>query len=266
MTLATGDTTIKLSELTPCWLKDNYLTGLRFVDEHGRDRPDSFYETHMQNAVRTIEKLCDISILAASVTRETHDYHVNDYAQWGWLQLYKVPVKVVHKVCGRYPLGESVVEYPTEWIDLKASAGQISLVPSRGSLGSVLIMNGGSFLPLHYSGMERIPSLWEVDYEAGMDPEDMPRDVVDAIAKLACINLLTIMSNLVRPVGVSSESVSIDGLSQSMSYQMPAFQAHISQYSESLYGPAGKSQDIASTSGLLKQIYDFYKPVNMVSG
>lgn len=265
MALADGNITIRLADLTPEWLKTNYLTGLEFVDRAGKPYPDSFFETHMQNALRKLEKLCDISILELTITGEEHDYHAQDYLNWGWIQLYKVPVRMVTQLRGVFPLGVSIVTYPSEWIQLRGESGQINVVPNQGALGSVIIGQGGDFLPIMYGGISTVPNLWRVDYTAGMDPDDMPRMIVEALAKLACIDALRIMSDLVRPIGVSSESASIDGLSQSMSYQAPAFQARISGYLEDLYGPSGKSQELTMTSGLLKQILDAYRPINMVS-
>lgn len=265
MALADGNISIALSDLDPDWLKANYLTGLEFVDAKGKPYPPSFFETHMQNAVRTIEMLCDITILELTITSEEHDYHAQDYLQWGWLQLFKVPVKSVTKLRGVFPLGVSIVTYPGEWIQIRGDAGQINVVPNQGALGSVIIGQGGDFLPVLYGGISSIPNLWQVDYVAGMDPDNLPREIVEVIAKMACIDILTIMSDLVRAIGVSSESASIDGLSQSMSYQLPAFQARIARYTEELYGPNGKSQEMTMTSGKLKQLYDKYRPINMVS-
>lgn len=264
MSLADGNVVIKLSDLTPQWLRDNYLTGLEFVDRNNRPFPDSFYDNHMQNALRKIERLCDITILPLTIQNEAHDYHVTDYLNWGWLQLFKVPVISVQRVRGVFPLGGEVV-YPTEWIQVSGESGQCSVVPAQGNISAMIIGQGGSFLPITAGGVSKIPNMWRIDYCAGMDSEDLPRMIVEAIAKLACVDLLTILSALVRPIGVTSESASIDGLSQSMSYAQPAFQSNINQYTADLYGPQGKQQDLAMTSGLLKQILDCYRPMNMVS-
>lgn len=266
MALADGNITIKLSELTPEWLQKNYLTGLSFVDAQNRPFPDTFFETHMQNAVRRLEKLCDISILELTINSEEHDYHGSDYMDWGWLQLYKVPVRSVSQLRGVFPPNTNVITFPNEWIQIRGESGQLNVVPNQGAIGAFVIGQGGDFLPLIYGGgVTKVPNLWQVDYVAGMNPDDMPRMIVEAIAKLASIDILRIMSDLARPIGVTSESASIDGLSQSMSYQLPAFQARIQGYLEDLYGPTGKDQSATMTSGLLKQIYDAYRPINMVS-
>lgn len=262
MTLADGNTTIKLSDLTPDWLKSNYLTGLRFVDAKNRDFPPDLYETHMQNAVSKIEKLCDVTILKQTINSEEHDYQINDYLQWGFMRLFKCPVISISELRAVYPVGpNNIVVFPGESLQIRADSGQLNVVPNQGTLGSIIIGQGGAFLPILYGGISSVPNLWQVDYVAGMDPNNLPRMVVEAIAKLACCDLLTIFSDLARPIGVSSESVGIDGLSQSMSYQLPAFQARLTRYDQDLYGPAGKSQELSMTSGLLKQILDGYRPL-----
>src|SRR6202020_1020407 len=147
-------------------------------------------------------KLCDICILELTITAEQHDYHVTDYMNWGFMQLFKVPVKQVNKLRGVYPLGVNVVESPTEWIEIRAEAGQINVVPNQGALGSVIIGQGGDFLPIVYGSISNVPNLWQVDYVAGMNPDDMPRMIVEAIAKMACVDVLRVMSDLTRPIGV----------------------------------------------------------------
>ncbi len=265
MTLAEGTTELALSELTPKWLKENYLTGLKLVDETGAEYPDAFYETHMQNAVRKIEKITTVSILEETLTGEQHDYRVSDYMQWAFLQLFKAPVRSVENLRAVYPLGETIQSFPDEWIRLEAMHGQIHLVPSSGSLGNIIIGQGGSFLPLIYGGLSYMPSLWEVDYTVGFDPDDFPREVAEAIAKWACIDILSIASDLVRPIGINSESVAIDGLSQSQSYLAPAFKQRIDRYNQDLYGPEGRNQEFKTTSGLLKQIHDYHFAFNLAS-
>lgn len=264
MALADGNIAITLAELTPGWLKANYLTGLKFVDNLGVEYPDSVFETHMQNALVKLEKLCDITILPITISREAHDYVVSDYMNWGWMQLYKVPVKMVTRLRGVYPVG-GAIEYPNQWIQVNGESGQINLVASTGNLGGMIIGQGGTAMPLIYGGVSHVPNLWEVDYVAGMDTDNMPRMIVEALAKLACMDLLAVFSDLTRPIGVTSESASVDGLSQSMSYAVPAFQARLQRYEADLYGPQGKDQNLTMTSGLLKQIQNAYRPMSLTS-
>lgn len=264
MSLADGNTTIKLSDLTPKWLKQNYMPGLKFVDECDNEYPDSFFDHHMQNAVRKLETICDITVLPTTFTDEEHDYHVKDYVQWGFLRLFRVPVIKVMKLKGQFP-ATGAVDFPTSMIQIRADCGQLNLVATRGSLAQVTVGQGGDYLQLLNGGISQLPNMWLVSYEAGFDMNNIPRMIVEAIAKLACIDILTILSDVVRPLGLSSESTSMDGASQSQSYQVPAFQARMKTYVADLYGPDGKRQEFAMTSGLLKQIFDKYRPISLES-
>ena len=265
MSLADGNTTIRLQDLTPDWLRKNYLLGLKFVDECGNPYDDDFYETYLQNAVRKLEMLCDISILSLTINAEQHDYDASDYIQWGFLRTFKVPVKQIDELRGVYPTNVSAVRFPSEWIEFRADTGQINIVANGGGLGQVVIGQGGTILPMLYGGMSTLPNLWQIDYVAGMDEMNLPRPIVEAVAKMAASEILTMMSDLIRPLGVNSQSVSIDGLSQSQSYQVPAFKARLDRYDADLYGPAGKQQVLAMTNGLLKQIYDAFHPIQLES-
>jgi hypothetical protein len=265
LTLADGNTELALADLTPQWLKSNYLKGLTLVEADGSEYPNSFYETHLQNAARKIEKITGVSILEETIIGEAHDYRVGDYVEYAFLQLFKAPVRSVENMRAVYPLGDTIQSFPNEWIRLEAMHGQIHLVPSGGSLSNVIIGQGGDFLPLIYGGLSYMPNLWEVDYTAGFDPENFPREVAEAIAKLACIDILSIASDLIRPIGINSESVSIDGLSQSQSYMAPAFKQRIDRYVFDLFGIEGKAQDAKTTSGLLRQIHDYHFAFNLAS-
>lgn len=265
MTLANGNTTIGLAALTPQWLKSNYLVGFRLTDETGKELPDSFYETHMQNAVRKLEKITDVSVLEATIVSERHDYRLTDYTTFSFISLFHSPLRSVSEVRAVYPVGSVIQTFPVEWLQLERLHGQVHIVPTKGPLASMIIGAGGDFLPLIYGGLTYLPNLFEVDYVAGMDPLDLPREVVEAIAKLAAVDILVHASNMARPLGVGSESVSLDGLSQSQSYTVPAFQAQILQYMRDLYGPDGNPGAIRSTTGLLRMIHDTYVGTNLAS-
>ena len=95
----------------------------------------------------------------------------------------------------------------------------------------------------------------------GFDNECVPRIIVDAMMMLAAIKLKLVAGDFVRPVGVNSESISIDGGSQSRSYASTAFAGIIEQYRKTLFGdPSVKNDD-----GLLQLIRNNYRGIPMVS-
>lgn len=253
-------TTVNLADLGAAYLKANYLTGLKICDDNGEEFPDSFFENKLNDAVAQIQELTNVDILKRVNVAETHDYHVTDYLMYAFMQLYRMPALSVSAVRAVYPTGQVVQIFPSEWIRLEKAHSQINLVPTSGSLSNVLIGQGLDYVLVTFSGVNYLPSLWEVDYISGFEPDAIPRVIADAIGKYAAIEVLRIASELVTPLGQTSQSLSVDGLSQSRSYQLPAFQARINAYIQDLYGA-----NTPSNPGLLGQIRHNYRGILLAS-
>jgi len=254
------DQAFRITDLTAQFVKDTYLTGLTLLGSNGQELPDSWFEHHLRAAFRELCDTTHIDILKVDYVAERHDYHLTDYVSFAFLKLFHLPVLEVKEVRAMYPTGNSVQVYPSEWVKLEAAAGQINLVPTSGS--SIVLLQNGSWLPLAYGGVSHLPHLWEVDYTAGMDQDNIPLLIVDTICKWAVVNMLTIISNTVRPLGVTSQSTSVDGLSQSRSFTQPAFKAMLDQYRAELglpLPPGGR--DLAA--GLIRQVRDTYYGINL---
>jgi hypothetical protein len=101
-----------------------------------------------------------------------------------------------------------------------------------------------------------------VDYTAGFLKGTLPQIFIDAVSKLACVELMSVISDSVHPVGVTNQSFSIDGMSESRGFQntgevSPAFGGRINQYKKELFG-----NPQLGTQGLLNEIKSYYTGVN----
>jgi hypothetical protein len=147
-------------------------------------------------------------------------------------------------------------------VRLTKEHGQIQLVPTQGTLSQVILGRGGSYLPLMFAGMGYLPQLFRISYTAGFEDGKIPMDLVDAVSKLAAVNVLSQLGQTIFPPGVTSVSSSIDGLSQSVGIMNngqlpPVFSGLISSYRTELWG------DGRSMTGLLKDITDHYRGLMM---
>ena len=251
-----------LSVLTPEYFKKNYLWNLDFVDNSDVPLPDSYYLHKMSVAAATFERETKVRILRRKVTNELHDYYINDYAQFAYLQLHEYPVISVEVVRAVYPTGQAIMTFPSEWIRLTPSHGQIQLVPTSGSLSQVIMGRGGSYLPLIFQGVGYLPQLFQVDYTTGFADGQLPLDMLDAVCKLAAIDVLGGVGDTIYPPGVTSISAGIDGLSQGVGImnngQFPAvFTGRINLYRRELYG------ERSTVDGVLYRIKDEYKGLNL---
>ncbi len=142
---------------------------------------------------------------------------------------------------GFRPLSKSVEDYATEVI---------------------LLGQGSEILPLLAGNYSILPQLFHVSYTPGFLNDELPLTIVDAICKLAVIEILTVASDTIYKPGVTSFSVSKDGVTSSMGIlnngRLPAvFASKIGFYLTQLYGKQdNRSWDgSAGDLGTIKKSY-----------
>jgi hypothetical protein len=250
---------VSLDDLTAKYLLENYLTGFNFTGTDGQELAPEFYENKIADAIVKLEGIVGFDVLQREITGERHDYHTNDYLNYAFSRLYRLPAQSVQQVRAVYPTGQVIQVFPAEWVRLNVEAGQLHLVPTSGSLSQVMIGGGNGYLPFIFGGLSYMPQLWEVDYVSGFKVDAVPRDVVSAICKLACVEIFTIFSDLVGPLGVASSSLGLDGMSQSIARQLPAFKARVDTYKVDLGLPGpGLAVDPKFSTGEIGQLRRTY--------
>lgn len=204
------------------YLKTNYLFGLDLSDDDGNPFPDEMFISAIRYATSFLEKKLDLLLTPQEVV-ETHDYHVEDYRQFGHFQLDKRPINKVEKVQAVYPHsadgtpdGQTIIDFPSNMISVPIpESGQVNLIPFTGSLTHFMIGKGGAYLPLIRSGYAPFyPSLFKITYNAGF--AQIPDDLKHCICLYAALNILDIAGDLIVGAGIASKSISIGGLSQNI--------------------------------------------------
>jgi hypothetical protein len=202
------------TSLDPQTFRRDYLMGLRMSDYYGNPVRDDALLRHLQRATASVETYLGMPIAATNITDELHDYHASDYVQWGFMKLFKKPVISVSKIAIFFPDNQELVSFPISWVHLDKHAGQITLVPNIGTVSTFMI-GSSIFLPLMAGRLMHVPQIWHVDYRAGFESGTMPKDLEDVIFKKAAIGLISVLGDNIYGPGISSKSLSIDGLSQS---------------------------------------------------
>lgn len=195
-------------------MKTNYMFGISLVDQQGNEFPESLLASYLNGAISWAEALFDICLTKQEVNGENHDYERNDYMNWGFLQLWKRPVREVKSVKLMYGTQPSF-EVPNDWIKLDKKAGKIQMFPAQGSANHMIISQSGIVFGLQQR-WGYAPQMWEVDYVAGMEENDIPEHLKILIYKKATIDILTVWGDLIIGAGIANQSISIDGLSQSI--------------------------------------------------
>lgn len=195
-------------------LIQNFLFGIDLSDSKGNPFPKALIISYINAAIAYAESLFDICLSRQEVEAEPHDYERSDYTNWGYVQLWKRPileVKALRLMYGTKPAWE----VPKDWLKIDKNSGKIQMFPSSGSVTSMIIGASGAIYGL-YNSWDYAPQMWEVDYVAGMDSNNLPAHLKELIYKKAVIGILQVWGDLILGAGIASSSISIDGLSQSI--------------------------------------------------
>lgn len=218
ITAATEEYTVNWDAVTVDEIKDVYLFGLSFQDQNGNPFSMNLFIHYINAAIDWLENYLDICISERTFEDERHDYIREDYRNWCYIGVDHVPVKRVEKVTLLYGQQPSI-EIPDDWVQLNKLTGQITLFPSAGSASQLIIGQTGLLFGFQ-SMWDYAPQLWQTNYVAGIDMNDktVPVEMVkEAVYKRAACQIMGVIGDLIIGAGIASQSVSIDGLSQSIS-------------------------------------------------
>jgi hypothetical protein len=197
------------------------------------------FDVMIQAAQAELERQTQVFFEPTKVEDEKHEYYLQDFRQTFWQQqLFEYPIISVDKARIMYN-DQVICEFNLDWLVINKKMGTMELLPKAigegGFIFSMLLQGMSGFATIMYTGYDRLPCFFHVDYTAGLDFQKLPeRDKADlrmAIGRQAAINLLPKLDDR---MGISSESTSQDGVSESVSYTASAmfsqYSAQIEQY------------------------------------
>lgn len=248
-------------------LKGTYLFGVHINDRvTGQAMPDDVYQVWIDNAIAMLETFLDISISPVKNFEEFKDYRLNDYADWGYLQLNNYPVICVRKMEMVYFRDvdgepETVQTIPNQWLRLQAHDGLLRLIPNARFPANLQISQTGSYFP-EILRADFVPHLWRITYDYGFSTDCLPVLLNQAIGTIAAIQALIVAGHLILGAGIASTSISLDGLSQNIqttqSAENSGYSAVIKDLSDKLYG---KTKD--DPFAILTILKNYYKGETM---
>ncbi len=224
------------SLISPNQLIKRYLFGVKFLDAEGNKIPDRVFADVLDNAISSVEHEFDMTITPTTYT-ESKDYRWNDYANYAFLKLNQKPIISVESITMGIVPGQTLFEVPSSWIRLYSEQGLVQLVATVGSLSQFNIGSSPIF-PRIFSLAGDFPQLFRVKYIAGFESGRIPRVVNNYIGLTAAVDLLSIAGDLIIAPGISSQSISLDGLSQTLNSTLSAensgYGGRVRQYNEQL--------------------------------
>jgi hypothetical protein len=196
--------------ITPEQLKLRYLFGIDMTDVKGNPIPDEVYQHHINAAVSYIEHKLDVVIFPTEIV-DKHDYRAVDYQEFNFLQLKKRPVKEVTTLKAKFPNNRELVNFPPEWFVVEKEAAQVQLAPVQGTFNSLVITQGGSYVPIIFGSKDHWPHMFEVTYTAGFCNDQIPVILNEMIGLQASISLFEMLGDITLGTPIASENVNMDG-------------------------------------------------------
>lgn len=157
------------------------------------------------------------------------------WQNFGFMQLRHVPLLSIERAIMKNPVqGQMMDLIENNWLRIRKQFGQVSMFPKGGAPYGPFSTN---VLPWRLFG-GRYPDAFEFDYTTGFkSAEFVPDDLRGVIGKWAVIKALNSIGDGLL-AGFSSQSVSLDGLSESFSSTQSAtsayFGARILQYQKEI--------------------------------
>lgn len=219
-------------------VREIFLFGVDLSDDNGNEMSDRLIEFYIRSAQDWLEKKIPGISLCPKQKEEWHDYRLGDYVSYNFIKLFRYPLVSVESVAVQFPLSENILEFDPSWYRAESVGSQINLFPTQGTFSSIILSQGGSYLPLVYSGIEYVPHMLRVTYTAGFKKGEIPPMLKELVGMKAAMGPLNIAGDLIAGAGVASKSISLDGLSQSVSTTSSAtnsgYGARIGQYEKQI--------------------------------
>lgn len=257
--------------------KQRYLFGLP-LEKDGKPIPTETFEYYLDVAKEQIEDLLNLK-LSKTYIKEQKDFHYDDWIHWSYI---KASYPVVYPRFLRGFLGTTKqVDYPQPWLqarktdDGKLYSRILYMVPTYNSVTSQNSIIFSGIMPnLNWfasrGGTGQIPGYWNMEYITGFDK--IPSDILHVVGMIASVQILPVISDMLmgnRQVGetgsgigwgINSKSISIDGLSQSLSSGASngIFNARLKQYQQQLGDLGGRQK------GELQRLIDYYSNFIMI--
>jgi hypothetical protein len=245
--------------ISPEELQALYFYGVPIKSKDGSSLDPNTIEMYIRSAQSEVEKFFDIKLFPQLIT-ETKDYYRDDYSNNFPFVRTSLPVKQILTLIGRIN-GIDQIEYPQEWLQARSSSDgtvyrQFSVVPNGSVVNAdadVIFTGVSSYYGIR--SYPNVPNYWFVQYDTGFDYDKVPYDLLNLIGMLAAIPLLAIAGDLILGAGIASQSLSIDGLSQSISSTSSAtnagYGARIVEYRKSILAT-------------IKRLHRYYKGITFV--
>ena len=200
-----------------------YLYGIDIVSSDGSAFSDESMRYYIEAAQREVENWFNLRLKKQLIEKENTSYYRYDYWQNFPIIRTNYPVRKPMSLIGMLNNVEQII-YPQSWLrsqddSVGPNKRMISVVPTGASTAQVNanVILTGITSQIGMQRFENIPFYWDFQYITGFDLNNLPMDLIDIVGKIACFGPLNIAGDLILGAGIAAQSLSVDGLSQSIS-------------------------------------------------
>jgi hypothetical protein len=210
--------------LSPTEVRDLYFFGIDIVDGSGNEIPDTTIRFYIEAAQKEIENRLKIKF-KKQLFEESCAYFRDNYINNLPRVQTRYPVNEGLSLTGYYKKVEQI-SFPKEWLSSSVNSDgiyskRLSIVPSAGSaVGTSQDVIFTGITTSYFGSLGRfhtLPDYWTSQYVTGFDVDHYPSDLINVVGMLSTIPVLAIAGDLILGAGIASQSLSMDGLSQSIS-------------------------------------------------
>lgn len=160
-----------------------------------------------------------------------YDFKKNEWMNYGHIMLRNKPIVSIERAEMFSPWDQKILNI-FDWIRLYKNSGELQIYPKGSTLFGTGYMASGIMMATPQMFSMNYPQAFQFDYTAGFVTSDfVPADMRDAIGMYAAIKILCWVSDGTT-LGINSQSLGLDGLSESLAFDNPRYGARIKEYKE----------------------------------
>ena len=201
-------------------LRNTFLFGVTIKDANGNELPESSYNEFIEMAISSLETYLDMKIPLQTIEQKV-DFISDDYINNGFMV---VAYPILEQISLKGFIGTfNHIQYPNDWMSIKSINGELTsrhihILPNYNSAISYGYLSFPSNYRNWWQQNKTIPNYWKVKYLTGF--REIPKDILNMLYKITAVSILSLGGQVktsgLAP-GINSTSLSLDGLSQSVS-------------------------------------------------
>jgi hypothetical protein len=216
-------------------VRENFLFGVPMTAPLTGERlTDKMLDKYVKRAINLVETESKID-LQPRVKRTRQPFHSKDYTHYIHLEIPHKPIRKVISISisatnytdtpdqnEQFPNGLMLYKMPNEWVDMAmATRGILNInpfSPAFSPVGAAAEFGTAGATPItHFLGqMSFIPGFWNIEVLTGVGCEKTGMIPMSFNELLGMKAAMLALDNLIPMFRVSSQSLGIDGLSQSV--------------------------------------------------